>query len=214
MPNPEFHIPGAPAELMAIINTRRATIPVGLTMMADEPAPEAPAADTPSPDPAPAPDDGFKSEESKRAVLADLHKEREERKALQQQITEMQQSLSVVEQLRKALTTPDAPAPENPADLAAQIAEMKAQLEQATQAQTRTSLAEGIADEIGITAMGDIKLIAAQQDEGAMRALAARLKGATPGPITPKPDPSAGRSGDPKPANLAEAISQHYSTQK
>lgn len=29
-------------------------------------------------------------------------------------------------------------------------------------------------------------------------------------PNDPKPDPSAGHSGDPKPKTLAEAISQHY----
>lgn len=179
-------------------------------------APEAPveaAVEAPDAPQTPA-DDGFKSEESKRAVLADLHKEREERKALQQQVAELRDSMGIVDQLRKALTTPDAPAPEDPADLAAQVADMRSQIESATSKGQRFDAAMAIAEELGIANIGDVKLIAAQQDEGAMKALAARLKGATPGPIVPKPDPSAGLSGDPKPGSLADAISQHYHTHK
>lgn len=174
--------------------------------------PDAPTAE--AAEQAPQPADDFKSEDSKRAVLADLHKEREERKALQQEVAALRESVGVVDQLRKALTTPDAPAPDDPAALAAQVAEMRAQLENTTKTQARTDVALTIAEEIGISNVGDLKLIAAQQDEGAMRALATRLKGVTPGPISPKPDPSAGLSGEPKPASLADAISQHYHTQK
>lgn len=177
--------------------------------MADETPDVMPETQTPEAAPA----DDFKSEDSKRSVLADLHREREERKALQQQVAEMQQSLGIVDQLRKALTTPDAPAPEDPAALAAQVAEMREKLGSTTQASRRFDQALTIAEEIGISNVGDLKLIAAQQDEGAMKALAARLKGVMPGP-TPKPDPSAALSGDPKPASLADAISQHYHTQK
>lgn len=179
-------------------------------------APEVPvvdAAEAPEQALAPVADD-FKSEDSKRSVLADLHKEREERKALQQEVSALRESMGVVDQLRKALTTPDAPAPEDPAALAAQVAEMRAQLESTTKTQARTDTALTIAEEIGISNVGDLKLIAAQQDEGAMRALAARLKGATPGPIVPKPDPSAGLSGEPRAGTLADAISQHYHTHK
>lgn len=210
MPNNKFHIPGAPAELMAIINGRRATIPAGMAMMADEVTSEAEA---PAAEPeAQAQVDDFKSEESKRAVLADLHKEREERKALQAQVAKLTESVGIVDQLRAALTTPDTPAPDDPADLAAQVAEMRRQLEQAAQSKARADLASKVADELEITNVGDVNLIAAQQDEGAMRALATRLKGATPGPISPKPDPSAGLTGEPKAASLADAISQHYRT--
>ena len=65
MPNP-FTIPGAPAELMKLINARRASIPAGLMMMAgDQP-------DAPSGDDQPGDLGGFKSQQSKDAVLADL----------------------------------------------------------------------------------------------------------------------------------------------
>lgn len=62
-----------------------------------------------------------------------------------------------------------------------------------------------------MTNASDVALIAAQTDKGAMEALALRLKGAMPAGI-PKADPSAGKSGDPKPSSLADAISQHYRT--
>ena len=49
------------------------------------------------------------------------------------------------------------------------------------------------------------------QDDRRLEALALRLKGAMPAG-TPKPDPSTGHSGDPKPRTMADAINQHYRT--
>ena len=68
-----------------------------------------------------------------------------------------------------------------------------------------------VATAAGVSNASDVALIAAQTDKGAMEALALRLKGATPAG-TPKADPSAGKSGDPKPSSLADAINQHYRT--
>ena len=62
MPNP-FTIPGAPAELMARINARRALLAPGAMMMADPPPadPPTPPASGAQPPAGQAPPDGFKS---------------------------------------------------------------------------------------------------------------------------------------------------------
>ena len=212
MPNP-FTIPGAPAELMARINARRALLAPGAMMMADPPPADPPAqpASGAQPPAGQAPADGFKSEESKQAVLADLHAEREARKQLQQEVAALKGSVGILDDLRKALAPDGKPDPQ--VDLAAQVAAMRKQLDDAATEAAQHKLATSVAAEHGVTDVGDVALIAAQASEDAMKALAARLKGATPGPNMPKPDPSAGRSGDPKPRTLADAISQHYSTQ-
>ena len=210
MHNP-FIIPGAPAELMARINARRALLAPGAMMMADPPPADPPASGTPPPaaDPA-AGVDGFKSEESKKSVLADLHAEREARKQLQQEVAALKGSVGILDDLRKALTPDGTPDPK--VDLAAEVAAMRKQLDDAAAQAAQHKLATTVANEHGVTDIGDVALIAAQAGEDAMKALAVRLKGATPGPIRPKPDPSAGHSGDPNPRTLADAISQHYRT--
>lgn len=210
-----FTIPGAPAELLARINARRERFAPGVTMgLADPdtppPAGEQPAGTTPA-DPATGPGtDDFKSEESKRSVLADLAAEREARKELQRKIADMEGSVGVLSALRQVLAPDGKPDPQ--ADLAAQVAELRRERDEAKAKEARMTLAATVAAASGVTDIADVALIAAQAGEDAMRALAARLKGATPGPGTPKPDPSAGHSGDPKPRNLSEAINQHYRT--
>lgn len=77
--------------------------------------------------------------------------------------------------------------------------------------EAHSKLAVEVATAAGVTNASDVALIAAQTDKGAMEALALRLKGAMPAG-TPKADPSAGKSGDPKPSSLADAINQHYRT--
>ena len=81
MPNNSM-IPGAPQGLMDRIHARAARIPPGLMMMAED-ASEVDGADDAGKG------DDFKSEHSKQAVLADLAKEREERKTLQKQVEEL-----------------------------------------------------------------------------------------------------------------------------
>ena len=135
-----------------------------------------------------------------------LREEREARKALEKQVTALKGSTDVLDALRKALMPEDGK-PDPTADLAQQVADLRRERDEAKRQQERTKLATTIAGESGVTDLRDLSLIAAQADEDAMRALAERLKGATP---TPKPDPSAGQSGDPKPRTLAEAIKNHY----
>lgn len=171
---------------------------------------EAPVDATEPKTPEQKPDGDFKSPESKAAVLADLHAEREARKELQKQVESLTGSVGILDELRKALA-PQGSTPDPQADLAAQVADMRRQLDAAAAEKQQNQLAASVAAEIGVTNAADVALIAAQRDEGAMRSLADRLKGATPAG-TPKPDPSAGHSGDPKPSTLAAAINQHYGT--
>ena len=197
-------IPGAPAELLERINARRARIPAGLMMMADE-AGATPAEAAPEGKP----DEGDKplGPGGEKA----LREEREARKALEKEVAALKGSTSILDALRKALT-PDGDNPDPNVDLAKQVAELRRERDEAKADRERTKLAQDIAGEIGVADVRDVALIAAQQGEAAMRALAERLKGATPTPSVPKPDPSAGKTGDPKPRTLSEAIQQHYTS--
>ena len=174
-------IPGAPAELQAKIDTHRVRY-AGVQMMADEPKGNT---DDDSKD---ADKDGFKSEESKRAVLADLAKERGERQKLQQEIEALKPIKDQFDTLRSAF----GPQGEDKPDLAAQFAAMQKRLDDAEAKEARDALVAEVADaHEGLTA-SDVKLLRAMPDKETMEALATRLsQGAKPG--TPKPDPSAGR---------------------
>lgn len=142
--------------------------------------------------------------------LKALQAEREARKQLEAEIAKLKGSAGVLDDLRKVLT-PQGAEPDPQVDLAAQVAEMRKQLDAAAAKEAHSKLAVEVATAAGVTNASDVALIAAQTDKGAMEALALRLKGATPAG-TPKADPSAGKSGDPKPSSLADAISQHYRT--
>lgn len=142
--------------------------------------------------------------------LKALQAEREARKQLEAEIAKLKGSAGVLDDLRKALT-PQGAEPDPQVDLAAQVAEMRKQLDAAAAKEAHSKLAVEVATAAGVTNASDVALIAAQTDKGAMEALALRLKGATPAG-TPKADPSAGKSGDPKPSSLADAINQHYRT--
>lgn len=142
--------------------------------------------------------------------LKALQAEREARKQLEAEIAKLKGSAGVLDDLRKALT-PQGAEPDPQVDLAAQVAEMRKQLDAAAAKEAHSKLAVEVATAAGVTNASDVALIAAQTDKGAMEALALRLKGATPAG-TPRADPSAGKSGDPKPSSLADAINQHYRT--
>ena len=193
-------IPGAPAELLERINARRARIPAGLMMMADE-AGATPAEDAPEVKP----DEGDKplGPGGEKA----LREEREARKALEKEVAALKGSTGVLDALRKALN-PDGDKPDPDVDLAQQVAELRRERDEAKAEKERAALAQQIAGDVGVADIRDVALIAKQSGEDAMRALAERLKGATP--AVPKPDPSAGKTGDPKPRTLTEAIKQHY----
>ena len=180
-----------PAELAEIIATHRALFG-GWRMQADAPA-DPPADSAP---PAPEVKGGDQPDEPLgEGGLRALQAERDARKQLEAEVAKLKGSTGVLDELRKALA-PQGAEPDPQADLAAQA---------------RQQLAVEVATAAGVTHAGDVALIAAQTDKGAMEALALRLKGAMPAG-TPKADPSAGKSGDPKPSSLADAINQHYRT--
>lgn len=186
-----------PADLAEIIQTHRELFG-GYVMQADGEQPEAPAEP-----PAPAEPADKADEPLGEKGLKALQAEREARKQLEAEIAKLKGSAGVLDDLRKVLT-PQGAEPDPQVDLAAQVAEMRKQL-------VHSKLAVEVATAAGVTNASDVALIAAQTDKGAMEALALRLKGAMPAGI-PKADPSAGKSGDPKPSSLADAISQHYRT--
>lgn len=188
MPEP-LTIPGAPAELMAKINARRARIPAGMVMIdSDSEGAKPDDAD------AEAQKEGFKSDHSKQSVLADLASERAARQDLEKRVNDLQGSAEILENLRKALT-PEGEKPDPTKDLAQTVAELQQWKAQREQDDARDVLARRIAEAAGVTDLADLALIKAQADEVAMKALADRLKsGAKPG--TPKPDRSVGQGGD------------------
>lgn len=194
-----------PADLAEIIQTHRELFG-GYVMQADGEQPEASAEPA---DKADEPADKADEPLGEKGLKA-LQAEREARKQLEAEIAKLKGSTGVLDDLRKALT-PQGAEPDPQADLAAQVAEMRKQLDAAAAKEAHSKLAVEVATAAGVTNASDVALIAAQTDKGAMEALALRLKGATPAGI-PKADPSAGKSGDPKPSSLADAISQHYRT--
>lgn len=194
-----------PADLAEIIQTHRELFG-GYVMQADGEQPEASAEPA---DKADEPADKADEPLGEKGLKA-LQAEREARKQLEAEIAKLKGSTGVLDDLRKALT-PQGAEPDPQADLAAQVAEMRKQLDAAAAKEAHSKLAVEVATAAGVANASDVALIAAQTDKGAMEALALRLKGATPAGI-PKADPSAGKSGDPKPSSLADAISQHYRT--
>lgn len=193
-----------PADLAEIIQTH-CELFGGYVMQADGEQPEAPAEP-----PAPAEPADKADEPLGEKGLKALQAEREARKQLEAEIAKLKGSAGVLDDLRKVLT-PQGAEPDPQVDLAAQVAEMRKQLDAAAAKEVHSKLAVEVATAAGVTNASDVALIAAQTDKGAMEALALRVKGAMPAGI-PKADPSAGKSGDPKPSSLADAISQHYRT--
>lgn len=193
-----------PADLAEIIQTHRELFG-GYVMQGDGEQSEAPAEP-----PAPAEPADKADEPLGEKGLKALQAEREARKQLEAEVAKLKGSTGVLDDLRKVLT-PQGAEPDPQVDLAAQVAEMRKQLDAAAAKEVHSKLAVEVATAAGVTNASDVALIAAQTDKGAMEALALRLKGAMPAGI-PKADPSAGKSGDPKPSSLADAISQHYRT--
>ena len=194
-----------PADLAEIVQTHRELFG-GYVMQDDGEQSEASAE---SADKANEPADKADEPLGEKGLKA-LQAEREARKQLEAEIAKLKGSAGVLDDLRKALT-PQGAEPDPQVDLAAQVAEMRKQLDAAAAKEVHSKLAVEVATAAGVTNASDVALIAAQTDKGAMEALALRLKGAMPAGI-PKADPSAGKSGDPKPSSLADAINQHYRT--
>ena len=134
------------------------------------PTPAAPAESTPPPA------DEALGENGKKA----LERERDARKNLESQMTQMREAFA------QALGVK--PDKADPAEL---LTQMQAQM---TQMQHQATV-DRVARENGLTDPGDLKFLALAQDEAQMQEVAARLKAAA-GPRTPKPDTSQGPQGD------------------
>lgn len=132
--------------------------------LGDNPTPEA----APQVDPAASEgDEGFKSEESKRAVLADLHKERETRKKLQAKLDEIESaSMTDVERAKKE-------------------AEEKVPAEVAERLRGYLTTLHDIDAE-------DAALYLTSNDPETLLKQAAGLAKRNAAPVTPKPDPTQG----------------------
>ena len=186
MPKP-FIIPGAPQELLDIINARRATIPHGMVMMADQPQADPPKTDSPAgPDADKATEDlgGFKSKLSKDSVLADLAAERQARKDLESKFARVAEAFGV--KAEKG----------NPDDAVAQLTDVVGTI------QSQLAV-ERLARQHKITAEDDIAALMAVSDTAAREKLAARLAPPDdapdnePRPRAPKPDSTQGPKGSP-----------------
>ena|SRR6185437_254508 len=150
-------------------------------------APKAGEGETPKPSEV----EAFKSEESKQAVLADLMKEREERKALDAKLAEYEKKAAEAEKAKLS-------------DIERSQAETAEALKVAEEATAKLAVYETAARH-GITDADDLALLGEAKSAEAMEKLAARI--ATPaGPQTPKPDPSVGNNSNAAPATLSEQI--------
>lgn len=150
---------------------------------AEAPKPQDPKADPKTPkagDPQADPDD-FKSEESKKAVLADLAKEREARKALEARFEKLGEAFGVQK-------------PENGKTDIDQLTERLAKHEEAIASERQARWRAEVANEKGLTAEQAARLVGSTREELSTDADALKaLFPSTPG--IPKPDPSQGGKG-------------------
>lgn len=178
-----------PDDLRQIIDTHRALFG-GFTMLADNnSAPEAPKEPSDGSKAPEAPKDDDKADKADEKLgdsgLRALQRERDGRKALEQQMSELKRGLAAI----AGAETPD-PTKVTVEDVAAQMQHMQHEL-----------AVERAARSHGITAEDDIKLLVATTSEDQLNALAARLAPADhtgsdgAKPRGPKPDPSIGRGG-------------------
>lgn len=134
-------------------------------------------------------DDDFKSDHSKRAVLADLAEERKARQALEKEIGDLKKSIAQAFGIKDEGDKGD--------DVLSTVQQQLADLQ-------RDNAVLALANEHGITEKADIDLLKQSRLEGdALTAMAERLKPAETPSGTPKPDGSQGGKGEPsKPETL------------
>lgn len=152
--------------------------------------------ETPEPEqsePQQAESEEFKSEESKQSVLADLKKEREQRKAMQAEIDRFKAAEAEAEKAKLSDI--------ERAQTEAKEAQANAEKYQAELLKMR------IAGKHGVTDDEDIELFLTGSDEETLTRQAERLAQRNSGPNNPKPDPSAGPKGEP-PLTEAEKAAQ------
>lgn len=121
-----------------------------------------------------------------------LDAERDARKALEGQMTQMREAFAT------ALGTKP--------DKKASVEDMVSQLQEQLTTLQRTNLINTIARENEITKADDIALIEDAATEEGMRRIAARLKGAADAPATPKPDRSQGGTGQTAPPEVLPGV--------
>lgn len=155
--------------------------------------PENPEPNTPEPD-------DFKSEESKQAVLADLAKEREQRKAKQAEIDKFKQAEAEAEKAKLSDI--------ERAQTEAKEAQANAEKYQAELLKMR------IAGTHGVTDQEDIELFLTGTDEATLTRQAERLAQRNSGPNNPKPDHSAGPKGGPALTDAEKAAEAEKSGDK
>lgn len=135
----------------------------------------------------------FKSEESKQSVLADLKKEREQRKAMQAEIDKFKAAEAEAEKAKLS-------------DI--ERAQSEAKESQANAEKYQAELLKmRIAGKHGVTDEEDIELFLTGSDEETLIRQAERLAQRNSGPNNPKPDPSAGPKGE-LPLTEAEKVAQ------
>lgn len=135
----------------------------------------------------------FKSEESKQSVLADLKKEREQRKAMQAEIDKFKAAEAEAEKAKLS-------------DI--ERAQTEAKESQANAEKYQAELLKmRIAGKHGVTDEEDIELFLTGSDEETLIRQAERLAQRNSGPNNPKPDPSAGPKGE-LPLTEAEKVAQ------
>lgn len=141
--------------------------------------------ETPTQDPQEQPQgsEEFKSEESKKAVLADLMAERDARKKLQEQVDKFEQAEADAKKAQMS-------------EIERAQAEVKEAQEAANQANAEL-LKYRIAGKHEITDEEDIELFLTGTDEETLTRQAERLASRASGPRNPQPDPSAGPKGGP-----------------
>jgi len=138
--------------------------------------------------------DEFKSEESKKAVLADLKTERERRKALQAEVDQFKTAAAEAEKAQMS-------------DVERAQAEAKEALQRAEKAETER-LRYQIAATHSITDQDDIELFLTGSDEETLTRQAQRLAERNSAPNNPKPDLTQGASGKHTPPSNAEMFAQ------
>lgn len=128
-------------------------------------------------------DDGFKSEESKKALLADITKERDAKKALQAKLEQYEAEKAEAERAKLS-----------------DIERAQTEAQEAREAEAKANaelLKYRIAGHHKITDEEDIELFLTASDEETLTRQAERLAKNNSGPQNPQPDPSAGPKGDP-----------------
>lgn len=139
-------------------------------------------------------EDGFKSEESKQAVLADLKTERERRKALQAQVEQFEQERSEAEKANMSeLERAKAEADDYKTDAEKRALELSVY---------QLAIDKQLANE------DDIALLKEVESDEAREKLAQRLADRNSAPNNPKPDLTQGASGKHTPPSNAEMFAQ------